>query len=56
MPLKNLNKSTLFSTDDCVDAALVGLDQKELITLPSVENKALWKAYDEARKNLFAGT
>lgn len=56
VPLKNLNESTLMSANDCVDAALAGLAQKELITLPSVENKALWEAYDEARKNLFAGT
>lgn len=56
VPLKNLNQSTLMSADDCVDAALAGLAQKELITLPSVENKELWEAYDEARKKLFAAT
>jgi len=56
VPLKNLNKSTLMSAEDCVDAALAGLDQKELITLPSVEDKELWEAYDEARKKLFSAT
>jgi short-subunit dehydrogenase len=56
VPLKNLNQSTLMSADDCVDAALAGLAQKELITLPSLESKALWEAYDEARQRLFAGT
>ena len=56
IPLKNLNESTLMTAENCVDAALAGLDQKELITLPSVENKELWEAYDDARKKLFAGT
>lgn len=56
IPLENLNQSTLMSAEDCVDAALAGLDQKELITLPSVEYKELWQAYDEARKKLFAAT
>ncbi len=42
------------SVDDLVDAALAGLDQGELITLPSVEDAQLLQAYDAARLKLMA--
>ena len=40
--------------DDMVDAALAGLDQGELITIPSLPDIADWEAYEAARQNLFA--
>lgn len=56
VPLEALAQDTVMSVEDCVDAALRGLDQGELITLPSVENADLLKAYDAARTALFAAT
>jgi short-subunit dehydrogenase len=38
--------------DDMVDAALVGLDKGELITIPSLPDAADWKAYEAARQKL----
>ncbi|MDB5457422.1 MAG: family oxidoreductase, partial [Caulobacter sp.] len=35
-----------------VDAALAGLDQGELITIPSLPDPADWAAYNAARLNL----
>jgi hypothetical protein len=29
---------------------------RELVTLPFVEDKGLWEAYDDARKRLFAAS
>jgi short-subunit dehydrogenase len=56
VPLASLNQSAVMKTEHCVDAALAGLDQGELVTLPSVEDKQLWEAYDAARTALFAAT
>jgi short-subunit dehydrogenase len=56
VPLANLNQSSVMTAEHCVDAALAGLDQGELVTLPSVEDKQLWEAYDAARAKLFAAT
>ena len=48
-----LDPNTVVSADDCVDAALAGLDQGETVTLPSVEDAGLWEAFDQARTKLF---
>lgn len=48
-PVEMLPQEIVMSTDDMVDAALAGLDQGELITIPSLEDIGLWKAYDAAR-------
>jgi short-subunit dehydrogenase len=56
IPLANLTQSSVMAVEHCVDAALAGLDQGELVTLPSVEDKQLWEAYDTARAALFAAT
>lgn len=55
VPLAQLDQATVMSAQDCVDAALAGLDQGELVTLPSVEDKTLWEQFDTARLALFAG-
>jgi uncharacterized protein len=34
---------------DLVDAALVGLDRGETVTIPSLANESQWTAYDDAR-------
>ena len=51
--VQNLPAGTVMSAEDCVDAALSGLDQGETVTLPSVEDASLWEAFDEARIKLF---
>jgi short-subunit dehydrogenase len=38
------------SAHDLVDAALAGLDQGETVTIPSLEDKSEWDAYDAARR------
>ena len=43
----------LMDADAMVDAALVGLDNGELVTIPSLPDLADWEAYEAARRNLF---
>ena len=54
VPLSALDPRHVMSPDDCVDAALAGLDLGELVTLPSLEDGGLFKAYDAARLALGA--
>lgn len=56
IPLSALGLDTIMTAEDCVDAALAGLDHGEAVTMPSVESEALWSAYDSARMALFAAT
>lgn len=56
VPLAALNKETLMTTENMVDAALAGLDQGEAITWPSVADAGLWDKYEAACSALFAGT
>jgi short-subunit dehydrogenase len=54
--LKALDPATIMTAEDCVDAALTGLDRGEAVTLPSVDDPQLWAAFDEARLKLFAAS
>jgi short-subunit dehydrogenase len=54
--LSSLDPRTIMSAEDLVDAALAGLDRGEAITLPSVEDAALWDSYDAARQGLYAAS
>ena len=56
VPLAALDKNTLMTTENMVDAALAGLDQGETITWPSVADASLWENYEAARGELFAST
>ncbi|NGZ86926.1 SDR family NAD(P)-dependent oxidoreductase [Duganella aceris] len=56
IPLSALGQDTIMSAEDCVDAALAGLDKGELVTMPSVEDDKLLSAYDTAREALFTAT
>jgi short-subunit dehydrogenase len=38
--------------DVMVDAALAGLDQGEIVTLPSLPDASDWQAYEAARQKL----
>src|SRR5258708_16495043 len=44
-----LPKGVVMSAGELVDAALAGLDQGELVTLPSVPNMADWDRFEAAR-------
>jgi len=50
VPLHHLPAAIVMSADDMVDAALAGLDQGEVITIPSLPDKADWDRYEAARR------
>ena len=51
-PVEHLPNEIVMSTGDMVDAALAGLDQGELVTIPSLPDIADWYAYEAARQKL----
>jgi hypothetical protein len=51
-PVEYLPGEIVMSTGDMVDAALAGLDQGELVTIPSLPDAADWQAYESARQKL----
>jgi short-subunit dehydrogenase len=51
-PVEHLPSEIVMQTDDMVDAALAGLDQGELFTIPSLPDAADWQAYEAARQKL----
>jgi short-subunit dehydrogenase len=54
--VQNLAPGTVMTADNCVDAALAGLDAGETVTLPSVEDTNLWANFDKARLALARAT
>ena len=50
-----LPRHIVMDAGDMVDAALVGLDIGENVTMPSLRDVADWKAYEAARQTLAAG-
>jgi len=50
--VENLPSQIVMTADDLVDAAIAGLDQGELITIPSLPEIADWDAYENARQNM----
>ena len=52
LPVEHLPGEIVMRADDMVDAALAGLDQGELITIPSLPETADWQAYETARQKL----
>ena len=51
-PVEHLPGQIVMRADDMVDAALAGLDQGELVTIPSLPDAADWQAYEVARQKL----
>ena len=45
----------LMEVDDLVDAALVGLDRNELVTIPPLGDEVLWQNLESARHGLLSG-
>lgn len=56
VPISNFDQSAFMTAEQVVDAALLGLDRGEEVTLPSVHDLELWNTYDAARQRLFGGT
>jgi short-subunit dehydrogenase len=54
LPVRNLPAGIVMSAQDTVDAALAGLDQGEVVTIPSLPDKAEWDAFDVARRAMSA--
>ena len=52
MPVSNLPQGIVMSAENMVDAALAGLEQGELFTIPSLPSKADLDAYEKAREVL----
>ena len=48
-PVHQLPSAIVMSPDDLVDAALAGLDQGEIVTIPSLPDKAEWDRFEVAR-------
>jgi short-subunit dehydrogenase len=55
VPLSALDPAMVMTADNCVDAALVGLDMKESTTIPPLEDLTLLENYEAARLALFLG-
>jgi len=51
-PVEHLPAQIVMRADDMVDAALAGLDQGELVTIPSLPDAADWQSYEAARQKL----
>ena len=52
LPVAHLSAEMVMRADEMVDAALAGLDQGEVITVPSLRDAADWQAYEAARQKL----
>jgi uncharacterized protein len=50
VPLHHLPAAIVMSAADMVDAALTGLDQGEVVTIPALADKAEWDGYEAARR------
>jgi short-subunit dehydrogenase len=49
-PVQALPQAIVMTAQDMVDAALVGLDRGELVTIPSLPDAGDWERFDLARK------
>lgn len=54
--LDALPEGSVMTSEDLVDAALAGLDQGELVTIPPVEDLQLWDNWEAARLALFSAS
>lgn len=52
LPYQNLPPSIVMSAEDMVDAALAGLDQGEVVTIPGLHNGDEWTRFEAARRAL----
>jgi short-subunit dehydrogenase len=52
LPVHNLPSESVMTTENLVDAALSGLDQGELVTIPALPDKAEWDRFEAARRDM----
>jgi short-subunit dehydrogenase len=52
LPYQNLPPSIVMRPDDMVDAALAGLDQGEVVTIPGLQDAQEWERFDAERRAL----
>jgi short-subunit dehydrogenase len=52
VPVSHLPSEIVMTAEEMVDAALVGFDRKELVTIPSLPDAADWERFDASRKAL----
>ncbi|MDF2694681.1 MAG: family oxidoreductase, partial [Labilithrix sp.] len=52
LPHANLPKGSVMRTEDMVDAALVGFDRGEVVTIPPLQNGDDWSSYESTRRAL----
>jgi uncharacterized protein len=52
MPVSSFPESFVMSAENMVDAALSGLDQGELVTIPALPEVSDWNAFEAARRAL----
>lgn len=52
LPHQNLPREIVMTADDMVDAALAGLDQGELVTIPPLQDGDEWTRFEAARREL----
>jgi short-subunit dehydrogenase len=51
-PVSNFPPEFVMTTDDLVDAALSGLDQGELVTIPALPDKGEWDRFEGSRRDM----
>jgi len=52
MPVSHLPPEIVMTSENLVDAALAGLDQSELVTIPALADNAEWDRYEATRRDM----
>jgi uncharacterized protein len=52
LPVHNLPSEIVMTTENLVDAALSGLDQGEIVTIPALHDKGEWDRYEAMRRDM----
>ncbi|MRT31457.1 SDR family oxidoreductase [Herbaspirillum sp. CAH-3] len=52
LPLEHLDPAIVMSAEQMVDAALVGFERGELVTIPSLHDEAAWTRFEGARQQM----
>jgi uncharacterized protein len=53
LAVTKLPEKNVMSAEDCVDAALVALDEGELVTIPALPDVEVWNRYEQSRLALY---
>jgi uncharacterized protein len=53
LPWQNFPKEKVMTAEDMVDAALAGLDQGEVVTIPALADQHEWDAFEAGRRPLY---